>query len=217
MVSLLPAKQPRISIWQDEHRIIGGLPPSLVVPYRPIEHEGTFQVRADSDTIGTFHIAKKKAPSSPYSPSTSSFYTLVILEKQKGRPSIVFTEDTVTKNDDEAAPPQKRFRGYFGGYDFSYVVDAGKLGRWEVKPNTGMFVDIPITNDADAPRLVGITYTANDGTQATMRDTTNYGKKPHYSAFARLEGVKRVGIITYADNITPSPPVNEESTETAEE
>jgi hypothetical protein len=149
-----------------------------------------FSVASDGSTLGTFRLT-------PH--SGESFFTVAVFQADGGRVSVSLSADNISdpKGPGETTEPLPRFRGYFGGFDFPYIVKAGAIGQWTVD-GTGLIVDIPVVSKA--PDSIGVSFTSRDGDAVEVFFPIDFAVSKENSVFVSQRGPNRPRIVVLPDN-----------------
>ena len=192
--NLLPIKSEKLSIMRGTKPFLSGLKAGFFLPYEEVVAGDpmAFTVYSGTVPIGQFTLKAGVA---------NSFYTVVIISKG-GEKSVLFSQDapSVVPDSDSSTAPPKRFRGYFGGFEFPYQVNAGSIGQWSVDGDA-LFVDVPITGNP--PETVGVTFTTDDGDKAELFFPIAFSAFRENSLFVTQRGPRRPRVFSFPDNCPP--------------
>lgn len=190
----MPVTSKPLTISRSADLVVGGVRPGFFMSYTLLPKAGgkRFTVSSEGMPVGDFTL-----------PGSGSFFTVVALMRE-GKPSFVCLADDEPPpppRPDEPPPPPRRFRGYFGGFDFPYKVEAGKLGTWSVK-GSGQVIDLPF--DGPMPATVTVEYVSRDGDTVRMHYPLQFADSEKSSAFVSQRGPKRPRVKAAPDNVLPA-------------
>lgn len=192
--NLLPIKSEKLSIMRGTKPFLSGIKAGFFLPYEEVAAGDSmaFTVYSGTVPIGQFSLKASVG---------NSFYTVVVVSK-RGETNVLFSEDapSAMPDSDPSTAPPKRFRGYFGGFEFPYHVDAGSIGQWSVDGD-GLFVDVPITGNP--PLTVGVTFTTDDGDEAKLFFPIAFAAFRENSLFVTQRGPSRPRVFSFPDNSPP--------------
>lgn len=192
--NLLPIKSEKLSIMRGTKPYLSGLKAGFFLPYEEVAAGDSLSFTIYSGTVPIGQFALKASVG-------NSFYTVVVISK-RGEKNVLLSEDApsaMPSSDPSTAPP-KRFRGYFGGFEFRYKVDAGSIGQWSVDGD-GLFVDVPITGNP--PQSVGVTFTTDVGDEAKLFFPIGFATFRENSLFVTQRGPRRPRVFSFPDNTPP--------------
>lgn len=193
--NLLPVDSQKLVVNRGSKSFLSGLKPGFLLPYTVVPKDGAmhFSVMSNDLLLGEFDLAQR---------SSDSFYTVVVLRKSE-RPIVSLLEDSPASSRDESGNVVSscRFRGYFGGFEFPYKVDAGAIGQWSVDVD-GLVVDVPVI--AKAPDSVGVSFETRDGDHAEVFFPIDFSKFNSNSVFVSERGPRRPRVVCFPDNVSPA-------------
>jgi hypothetical protein len=195
--NLLPVGLPKVDVLRGGKPFLTGLKSGFMLLYDEIDGAGgpmTFEVRLGGRRIGDFKIDPAQRP---------GFFTAVVCS-DAGQPRITCLSDNPPppKPADPAAtpPPARRLRGYFGGFDFPYEVDAGPLGKWAVHGRS-VIIDIPVAGAV--PDSIAVRYISRAGERIPVHFPIDFAAAPRNSIFVSQRGLQRPRVRCYPDNVEP--------------
>lgn len=194
--NLLPISSKPLTVNRGGALFVDGAKPGFFMPYQPLSKRGarSFEVSSGGRGIGDFKIGRN---------IKAGFFTAVALVTDAGPSVVCFRDDPplpAPEDNETPPPPAKRFKGYFGGFDFPYRVEVVGIGTWNVA-GKGEIVDIPVSGDQ--PPEVRLRYISRDGDDVDLYFPLD-ARAHRNSAFVSQRGLKRPRVRCYADNTLPA-------------
>ena len=212
VISLLPITKQRLSLSQGEKMICSNIGNGFYTSYVELstgEAVAKLTLKCETKTPEKISLKKYKG--------ADVFHTLVIYGDGKTTPKFtLYNDNTPSSASEQSAPLGKRFRGFFGGYPFSYSVTVEGVGQWDIEANTPQLVELSLEGKT-APAVFSVTYRTRYGYSATVYYPLWFETNDQCSAVVFQRGPTRPRLFSLPDNVVPSAENGEAASQPAEE